>query len=839
MIRFACPNCKSVLASQEEHSGKTVACPRCGQRMRTPHSQRVVQEKPTHSWLQRLLASIALVGVIFLAGTGGVLWWQSHFHSPEPEPIVAAREIPPPSSADRNRAATVKERPFQPQPRQPLPDSSGSDRDGSATVKDRPTPPLADARGSDGLNKPPAEEPPPLPPPVQKKKEIALADDLPPELPFDLVDAINVQRAKAGVEPIFLDAELSRACQSRAEQLARHGGRSSGENRESESVAEEAPLVAVEKWLKEPARRTAILEPRLRTFGAGFARNVDGQWFSVFDWSRGLDRLPPMTSSPLPALPGAGKQGPGALVYPAPGQLRVWLWFPGNEVPDPLPQTKEKVAGFPITLTFPPRTRIENVDAHLSNKEEGEVPVWLSTPEKPANPQFPGSQRNTICLIAKKPLRPNTRYQVTVSATVNRAAWSAKWEFATLSEGELHQELAGSCLRMLNRLRRRAALPPVSIDAERSKVCAAHARYVGRNTPDNPTLNWNEEKPDVPGFTPEGAELARTASIQGGGGPREAVAGLIDSLISRPQLFEPRLRELGLGYTPFGFGGWIWVIDLRRTPPKSPPATVDISAETGKEYFYPAPDQENVPLIYPPNELPTPVPAGNRDKLAGYAITVLFGPRVPVTTATAKIVDDKGTEVEGWFSTPEKPAITGFPQRSLCFLPMKPLHPDMRYTATFQAEVNGKPWRRTWNFTTLKEPDRYSDDLEERVAARMNAVRKAAGLSSVRLDVDLSRGCQSHAHYLAVNNRRTETLGMGMHRQDTSLPGASPDGARAAKESVVAIVLDPQTCVENWMATLYHRIPILTPNLERIGFGHTRVEGHKWVCVLDCGNGRR
>jgi hypothetical protein len=77
-----------------------------------------------------------------------------------------------------------------------------------------------------------------------------------------------------------------------------------------------------------------------------------------------------------------------------------------------------------------------------------------------------------------------------------------------------------------------------------------------------------------------------------------------------------------------------------------------------------------------------------------------------------------------------------------------------------------------------------------------------------------------------------------MHRQEANLPGASPEGARAAKESVIAVVLDPQTCVENWMATLYHRIPILTPNLERIGFGHSRVQGHKWVCVLDCGNGR-
>jgi uncharacterized protein YkwD len=817
VIRFACPNCKSVLASQEEHAGKIVTCPKCGQHMRTPQPQRVAREKPPRPWRRRVISCATLVLVLLLLGAVGVIWLQSQFSNRGPETIVTARQTLSPSGKKTGETPVPPKKMTGETPVPPPP------KETAGTI-------IPPARVEKSLPKdnPPVEQPPPLPPPTEQKKEIDLAGDLSPELPFDLVDAINVQRAKAGVEPIFLDAEASRTCQARAEHLARHAGQLSRENQGKESVAQDEPLAVVEKWLKEPARRAEILDSRLRTFGAGFARNVDGQWFSVFDWTRGLDRLPPMVATPVR----------GAIVYPAPGQMHVWLWFPGNEVPDPLPQTKEKVAGYPITLTFPPRTRIEKVEAHLSNQEEGDVPVWLSSPERPANPQLPGSQRNTICLIAKKPLRPNTRYHIAVSATVNRSTWSANWDFMTLCEGELHQELAGSCLRILNRLRRRAGLPPVPIDAQRSKVCAAHAHYLGRNVPDNPALNWNEEKPDVPGYTPEGATLARTASIQGGGGPTEAVAGLIDSLISRPQLLDPRLHRVGLGYTPFGFGGWIWVIDLHRVPMMSPPVVGEEMGGSGKEYFYPAPDQDNVPLIYPPNELPTPIPTGNRDKLAGYAITALFGPQVRVTMATAKLMDDKGTEVDGWFSTPEKPAIAGFAQRSLCFLPMMPLRPDTRYTATFQAEVNGKPWRRKWSFTTLKEPDRYSEDLEAKIAERVNAVRKAAGLSQVRLDAELSRGCQSHARYLAVNHHRPEALGMGMHRQDANLPGASPEGARAAKESVVAVVLDPQTCVENWMATLYHRIPILTPNLERIGFGHARVEGHKWVCVLDCGNGR-
>jgi uncharacterized protein YkwD len=194
--------------------------------------------------------------------------------------------------------------------------------------------------------------------------------------------------------------------------------------------------------------------------------------------------------------------------------------------------------------------------------------------------------------------------------------------------------------------------------------------------------------------------------------------------------------------------------------------------------------------------------------------------------------------VEGWLSSPENPAIVGFPQHFLCFLPKTPLRPGTRYTATFEAEVYGRPWRRTWSFTTLQEPDRYSDDLDEKIVARLNAVRKAAGLPMVRLDAELSRACQSHARYLALNHHRPAAQGMAVHRQVAELPGASLFGARAAKESVIAVMLDPQKCVENWMATLYHRIPLLRPDLERIGFGHARIQGHKWACVLDTGNGR-
>lgn len=759
-----------------------------------------------------LTTVLLAAGLLLLACAGGGVWALANWLADEPEPVVSFGE---------QTATPVAAVPGEKPPVEPVV---------KPVEKQRPEkkPPVA------------VEPPPSLPPPaVETKPDLALADDLPPELEFQVVDAINAQRAQAGRELIFLDLDSSRGCRSHAAYLARNAARL--KDLEAEWHDEEAgmpgfsdlgrksarraaiaaaePVVAIEKWLAEPDHRKQILDPRLRTFAAGFASTKDGRWFSVFDWTAGLDREPPVETT-APA---------GAISFPAPDQSRVPLWFPGNEMPDPLPEVKHKLAGFPITVTFPPRTRVESVAGRLTEAGKDAVEVWLSSPETPANPMFASSQQGTICLIAKRPLKRSTRYIALVTATVDGRPWSAKWGFTTMSEGEIHHEMAGRLLRTLNEQRRRAGLRPVGLDPERSLICAAHALYLGANAPTDPMLNWNEEKADLPGYTDEGAALARTASIQGGGGPVEAVTGLVDSLISRPQLLDPNLYALGLGYTPFARGGWIWVMDLQRRRGGS---------NAGGELVYPAPDQTDVPLQYPPDEVPSPIPAESKVREAGYAITAEFPFGTKIAHATAKLTDDKGEALTGWLSTPDKPAIASRRQRSIGFLPQTPLKPGTRYTATFTAEINGRPWQRTWSFTTLVEPDRFAADLDEKLLARVNALRKAAGLSTVGLDAELSRGCQVHARYLALNAKHPSGQGMAVHREDETLPGATPEGARAAKGAVIAVVLDPVTCVDGWMSTLYHRIPMLAPNLERLGFGHARVGARKWACVLDTVNGR-
>ncbi len=194
--------------------------------------------------------------------------------------------------------------------------------------------------------------------------------------------------------------------------------------------------------------------------------------------------------------------------------------------------------------------------------------------------------------------------------------------------------------------------------------------------------------------------------------------------------------------------------------------------------------------------------------------------------------------MDGLLSAPDRPAIPDYPQHAIGLLPKAPLKPATRYTVTMTADVDGRPWQRSWSFRTVEQPDRFTADLEEKILARVNAVRKLAGVPPVRLDSDLSHGCQLHARYLSIHSKTAAAAGMAVHQEDASLSGATPEGARAARMAVIAVLLDPQSCVDSWMATLYHRIPILAPELERVGFGHARMGGRKWVCVFDTGNGK-
>lgn len=159
------------------------------------------------------------------------------------------------------------------------------------------------------------------------------------------------------------------------------------------------------------------------TYTVAVSADVDGKaWKKT--WS--------FTTTKRDANPIIGRAAP--VLYPFPQQKNVPLAkTPDPEFPDPTPESKDKKAGFPITVCFRPYGTVRNVTSTLTDGAGKEVPFWLSSPEKPANP-LPGSQRNTVGLIPKLPLKPNSTYTVTVNAQVGGEPWTQTWSFSTVKK---------------------------------------------------------------------------------------------------------------------------------------------------------------------------------------------------------------------------------------------------------------------------------------------------------------------------------------------------------------------------------------------------------------------
>jgi uncharacterized protein YkwD len=81
--------------------------------------------------------------------------------------------------------------------------------------------------------------------------------------------------------------------------------------------------------------------------------------------------------------------------------------------------------------------------------------------------------------------------------------------------------------------------------------------------------------------------------------------------------------------------------------------------------------------------------------------------------------------------------------------------------------------------------------------------------------------------------------GLKAHDEFPELPSYSDEGRKAGKASDISIGdYEPTDAVDSWMATLYHRVPILEPHLQTIGFGCARGRRQGWITVLNVTHGR-
>jgi hypothetical protein len=134
----------------------------------------------------------------------------------------------------------------------------------------------------------------------------------------------------------------------------------------------------------------------------------------------------------------------------------------------------------------------------------------------------------------------------------------------------------------------------------------------------------------------------------------------------------------------------------------------------------------------------------------------------------------------------------------------------------------------------------HAETADEQALHLVNHYRQAAGLTPVKLDQALSAGCMEHANYM-VQNQGTEAMaGLNAHTQRPGLPGASAAGAACAKAAdLFPGVSDLGVAIEGFMAGLYHRRPMLDPQLERIGVGYARLPNGMLAAALRFENATR
>jgi uncharacterized protein YkwD len=402
----------------------------------------------------------------------------------------------------------------------------------------------------------------------------------------------------------------------------------------------------------------------------------------------------------------------------------------------------------------------------------------------------------------------------------------------TLGQAPGHETKA---LEKLNAYRKAAGSDPLTLDPRLNAACDAHVKYAVRNVRGN-DANLGPEDPNLPGYTKEGAEAARVNAKVGI--ERLDPAAVIDRWMAG---FEDRGFFLSPGMKFFGFAaarhktfGWIVMVKLTYDPIYDTPG------------LYPLPDQKDVPIAFPGGEAPDPLPPGARLP-AGYPITVQFF-KGAVKNVQARLVDGAGREVPAWVSTPEKPVHAKYQNNTICLMAQGNLQYATKYTVAITADVDGKPWERTWSFTTVGEPKkeklRKKEEVEKlpdekEILAQLNAYRKLAGLKPATLDSRLSKGCVLHAEYLVKNAKHPSTAGLGGHDERPDLPGYTKEGERAGQAGVIAICPDPRDAVDGWLATFYHRLPLIHPALNRIGFGCARGGLAGSVSVLDYGSGMK
>jgi len=148
------------------------------------------------------------------------------------------------------------------------------------------------------------------------------------------------------------------------------------------------------------------------------------------------------------------------------------------------------------------------------------------------------------------------------------------------------------------------------------------------------------------------------------------------------------------------------------------------------------------------------------------------------------------------------------------------------------------------------EPGQYPDDADAdqiEALAEVNAVRRAVGLPPVDQIASLNQAATAHAKFYALHYDKYQSTGLSPHEEDPSFGEgftAADFFARMQAKGfdgwggfeIIAFYHNPRLAVAGWVATLYHRIPVVYPGSATMGYGGAG-GGVRAIDVIDWGTG--
>lgn len=286
---------------------------------------------------------------------------------------------------------------------------------------------------------------------------------------------------------------------------------------------------------------------------------------------------------------------------------------------------------------------------------------------------------------------------LTIALVAGLLVWTPA-NLAHAAAGNVDEALA-----WLNQQRRAAGAPEVTLDPRFSADAGSHARYLVRNNgaPQLEGLRAHDEDPSLPEFSSAGQQAATRSNISRGQRTvLEAVQILTYVPLHRKGMLDPRLKQIGIGFAPYGDPekeGLAVVVDVGsgRTPEDSRP---------DKPIVYPVPGQRGIPVAFT-GEIPDPRDVTpSKGKEVGFMISVEPSCGKLTAPKEVKLRDqhdndvpfesiNPGTEVEG---NGGRRTISQF----LVFA-KEPLEGDTKYTVSVKGlKCGDKEHQLEWSFTT-------------------------------------------------------------------------------------------------------------------------------------------